>query len=83
MRFYEFNAFKPTKPLTPAQARTRSLKLQVDRSKAAVKSDRASQKRNNEHEQHRKHLQAQATQSRNQAEQHRKKSAAIAAQRPR
>lgn len=83
MRFYEFNAFKPVKPLTPAQARTRSLKLQVDRSKAAVKADRTSQERQNEQEQLRQKLTTNAAQQRSAADQQRKKIAAIAAHRPR
>ena len=44
MRFYEFNSLKPQKPLTPAQARMKSLKDQAKRAQAAVKAERARQK---------------------------------------
>ncbi|WP_062307349.1 hypothetical protein [Polynucleobacter sinensis] len=44
MRFYEFNSLKPQKPLTPAQARIKSLKDQAKRAQAAVKAERARQK---------------------------------------
>ena len=43
MRFYEFKA-SPSKPLTPAQARIKSLKDQAKRAQAAVKVERARQK---------------------------------------
>ncbi len=44
MRFYEFHPLKPQKPLTPAQARIKSLKDQSKRAQAAVKAERARQK---------------------------------------
>lgn len=44
MRFYEFQTLKPQKPLTPAQARIKSLKDQAKRAQAAVKAERARQK---------------------------------------
>ena len=37
MRFYEFQTLKLQKPLTPAQARIKSLKDQAKRAQAAVK----------------------------------------------
>ena len=43
MRFYEFKSF-PSKPLTPAQTRIRTLKDQAKRAQAAVKAERARQK---------------------------------------
>ena len=43
MRFYEFKS-RPTKPLSPAQARIRGLKDQAKRAQAAVKAERARQK---------------------------------------
>ena len=44
MRFFEFQAPKIQKPLSPAQARLRSLKDQVKRAQAAIKAERARQK---------------------------------------
>jgi hypothetical protein len=46
MRYYEFteNIIKPIKPLTPDQARIKSMKDQVKRSQQAVKAERARQK---------------------------------------
>ena len=44
MRFYEFQTLKLQKPLTPAQARIKSLKDQAKRAQAAVKAERARQK---------------------------------------
>jgi len=44
MRFYEF-ATKTIKPLTPAQARLNSLKLQKDRVSTQLKAERERQKR--------------------------------------
>jgi hypothetical protein len=43
MRFYEFKT-SLAKPLTPAQARIKSLKDQAKRAQAAVKAERARQK---------------------------------------
>ena len=43
MRFYEIKS-SPAKPLTPAQARIKSLKDQAKRAQAAVKAERARQK---------------------------------------
>ena len=43
MRYYEF-AENITKPLTPDQARIKSLKDQVKRSQQAVKAEKARQK---------------------------------------
>ena len=46
MRYYEFaeNITKPKKPLTPDQARIKSLKDQAKRSQQAVKAEKALQK---------------------------------------
>ncbi|WP_161484711.1 hypothetical protein [Polynucleobacter yangtzensis] len=44
MRFFEFNSIKPTGPLSPDQARIKSLKDQAKRAQAAVKAERARQK---------------------------------------
>jgi len=46
MRYYEFaeNITKPQKPLTPDQARIKSLKDQAKRSQQAVKAEKARQK---------------------------------------
>ncbi len=46
MRYYEIaeNIIKPKKPLTPDQARIKSLKDQAKRSQQAVKAERARQK---------------------------------------
>ena len=46
MRYYEFTetTIKPIKPLTPDQARIKSMKDQVKRSQQAVKAERARQK---------------------------------------
>jgi len=46
MRYYEFaeNTIKSIKPLTPDQARIKSLKNQAKRSQQAVKAERARQK---------------------------------------
>ena len=44
MRFYEFNSNKPAGPLSPEQARIKSLKDQAKRAQAAVKAERARQK---------------------------------------
>jgi hypothetical protein len=46
MRYYEFseNIIKPQKPLTPDQARIKSLKDQAKRSQQAVKAEKARQK---------------------------------------
>lgn len=44
MRFFEFQAPKIQKPLSPAQARLRSLKDQAKRAQAAIKAERARQK---------------------------------------
>jgi hypothetical protein len=44
MRFYEFISIKPAGPLSPEQARIKSLKDQAKRAQAAVKSERARQK---------------------------------------
>ena len=44
MRFFEFNSIKPTGPLSPEQARIKSLKDQAKRAQVAVKAERARQK---------------------------------------
>ena len=48
MRFYEFASaakrIKPKKPLTPDQARIKSMQDQVKRTQQAIKSQRARQK---------------------------------------
>ena len=46
MRYYEFaeTTIKPIKPLTPDQARIKSMKYQVKRSQQAVKAEKARQK---------------------------------------
>lgn len=48
MRFYEFASaakrLKPQKPLTPDQARIKSMQDQVKRTQQAIKSERARQK---------------------------------------
>ena len=47
MRFYEFNStptIKPTKPLTPQQARVASLKRSADNAKKAYKTEKDRQK---------------------------------------
>ena len=44
MRFFEFNSIKPAGPLSPEQARIKSLKDQAKRAQAAVKAERARQK---------------------------------------
>ena len=44
MRFFEFQKPKIQKPLSPAQARLRSLKDQAKRTQAAIKAERARQK---------------------------------------
>jgi len=46
MRYYEFaeNIIKPQKPLTPDQARIKSMKDQVKRAQQNVKAEKARQK---------------------------------------
>jgi len=46
MRYYEFaeNTIKPQKPLTPDQARIKSMKDQAKRAQQAVKAEKARQK---------------------------------------
>lgn len=44
MRFFEFQTPKIQKPLSPAQAKLRSLKDQAKRAQAAIKAERARQK---------------------------------------
>ena len=44
MRFFEFQTPKVQKPLSPAQARLRSLRDQAKRAQAAIKAERARQK---------------------------------------
>jgi hypothetical protein len=46
MRYYEFaeNIIKPKKPLTPDQARIKSMKDQATRAQQAVKAEKARQK---------------------------------------
>ena len=44
MRFFEFNSIKPAGPLSPEQARIRSLKDQAKHAQAAIKAERARQK---------------------------------------
>jgi hypothetical protein len=51
MRFFEI---KPIKPLTPAQARVRALKLNVEKAKQAVDAERINQQRQKELERSRK-----------------------------
>ena len=44
MRFFEFNSIKPARPLSPQQARIKSLKDQAKRAQGAIKAERARQK---------------------------------------
>ena len=44
MRFFEFQKTKIQKPLSPAQARLRSLRDQAKRAQVAIKAERARQK---------------------------------------
>ena len=50
MRFYEIRTVPHMKPLTPAQARIRSLKLGVERSRNALKAERERQRQQRERE---------------------------------
>ncbi len=43
MRFFEFSAIKPNKPLTPQQARINALKAQVKTAQARLKAERKRQ----------------------------------------
>ncbi len=63
MRFYEIKTIKPQKPLTPAQARIKSLKQSVDNSKKKLQAERERQRREREAEQHRKAIQRRYTQA--------------------
>ncbi len=51
MKFFEI---KPIKPLTSAQARVRALKLNVEKAKQAVDTERTNQQRQKELERSRK-----------------------------
>jgi hypothetical protein len=59
MRFYEI-AIKPIKPLTPAKARVRSLQINADRAKEAMRAERDAQRRQRERERQRKEQQKRA-----------------------
>ena len=65
MRFTEIapsaKTLKPIKPMTPAQLRVRSLKLNVQRSKDALTAEHEQQRRQREAEQQRKNRQRQAS----------------------
>ena len=44
MRFFEFATIKPTKPLSPAEARVAALKRNVETGKAALKREKEVQR---------------------------------------
>jgi hypothetical protein len=54
MRFFEFSTIKPTKPLSPAQARVAALKRTVEQGKAALKREKDMQRMAGEREAQRK-----------------------------
>lgn len=58
MRFFEIHSIKPVKPLTPAQARLRSLKQQIENGKRALAAERERQDRQAELERQQKSTKA-------------------------
>ena len=54
MRFVEFSTIKPTKPLSPAEARVAALKRNVETGKAALKREKDVQRMARDREAHRK-----------------------------
>jgi arsenate reductase-like glutaredoxin family protein len=58
MRFFEIQSIKPVKPLTPAQARLRSLKQQIENGKRALAAERERQSRQAELERQQKSTKA-------------------------
>jgi len=59
MRFYEFTSktIKPKKPLSPAQARIKALKQNVENGRKQLKAERDRQRRQREADRQRKLLQ--------------------------
>ena len=57
MRFFEFSTIKPTKPLSPAEARVAALKRNVEQGKAALKREKDVQRMQKDREAQRKALQ--------------------------
>ena len=57
MRIHEIQTIKSIKPLTPAQAKIKSLKQNVDNSKTQLQAERDRQHRQREAERQRKQLQ--------------------------
>jgi hypothetical protein len=56
MRFYEFKPVKPIKPLSPPEARLHKLKQVGQQNKAAIKTEKAAQKRQKAMDTQRKQL---------------------------
>jgi hypothetical protein len=54
MRFFEFGTIKPTKPLSPAEARVAALKRNVETGKAALKHEKEAQRMAKERDAQRK-----------------------------
>ena len=54
MRFFEFGTIKPTKPLSPAEARVAALKRNVEQGKAALKREKDVQRMQKDREAQRK-----------------------------
>ena len=54
MRFFEFSTIKPTKPLSPAEARVAALKRNVEQGKAALKREKDVQRMQKDREAQRK-----------------------------
>jgi len=54
MRFFEFSTIKPTKPMSPAEARVAALKRNVETGQAALKREKDLQRMAREREAQRK-----------------------------
>jgi hypothetical protein len=59
MRFLEFSTIKPTKPLSPAEARVAALKRNVEQGKAALKREKDVQRMQKDRDAQRKAQQRQ------------------------
>jgi len=57
MRIHEITTVKPQKPLTPAQARVKALKQNVQRSKDQLNAERERQRRQRDNERKQKKIQ--------------------------
>lgn len=60
MRIYEITSSQPTKPLTPAQARIRALKQNVEQGRQQLDAERKRQRRQREAERKNKEAQRRA-----------------------